>query len=145
MPKIGDYTINLAGTLPSERRCGLAEIYGELVKHPEAIRFAVIAFDVQHIKLPTDPGEPAEPTLRIKRWEVAEGDDAQTVLNLIDAINGRREGSDAEQPTLATVAEGGGEQGELGGGDQGDDGEGEGGPLGGWPAAADDATLRGEE
>ena len=145
MPKIGDYTINLAGTLPSEQRCGLATIYGELVKHPEAIRFAVIAFDVQHIKLPTDPGEPAEPTLRIKRWEVADGATVeQAMLELIDAINGRREGSDAEQATLATVAEGGGgEQGELGGADQGDDGEG--GPLGGWPAAADDATLRGEE
>jgi hypothetical protein len=104
MGKVGDYTINLAGTLPGERRCGLAEIYGELLKRPDAIRFAVIAFDVQHIKMPTDPGEQPEPTLRIKRWEVAEGPDAQAVLDLIDAINGRREGS-GEQPTLATAAE----------------------------------------
>jgi hypothetical protein len=149
MPKIGDYVISLAGTLPGERRCGLAEIYGELIKHPDAIRFAVIAFDVQHIKVPTDPGDQAEPTLRIKRWEVAEGDDAQAVLNLIDAINGRREGSDAEQPTLATTAElgtaaGDGGQGEDGEGEDGEGGEGEGGPLGGWPAAAEDGTLRGE-
>jgi hypothetical protein len=145
MPKIGDYVINLAGTLPGERRCGLAEIYGDLIKHPDAIRFAVIAFDVQHIKMPTDPGEQPEPTLRIKRWEVAEGDDAQAVLNLIDAINGRREGSDAEQPTLATVAEGGGgEQGELGeDGGQGEEYEYR--PLGDWPAAGGDGTLRGEE
>lgn len=105
MGKVGDYPISLGGTLPSDKRCGLGDIHGDLVKRPDQIRFAVIAYDVAYTKVPTDPGELSEPVLRIKRWEVAEGGDAQTVLNLIDAINGRREGSDAQQETLATTAE----------------------------------------
>jgi hypothetical protein len=95
MPAVG-----ISGTFPKDERPnnGLEAIYDDLLKDELTSR-VIVGVVVPHAYAPRKVGEPDIPVVRFVYIEVVDGDNADVVREMIDAVRLRRNVGPA-QPTL---------------------------------------------
>lgn len=83
--------VNLAGTMPPAPHDGLTPIVEALIDDPGKKRYAVCEFYIMSDKVSTDD-ETHQVVVRWTRIEPVAGDDAKTVLAMLDEARGARTG-----------------------------------------------------